>query len=205
MSHSLLIKRDAVAKPDGKPPWIARNERERQWMKRWVIAKLDATIAAKNRKFATAVRNFRRLPSETRHAIIKRQLAASRARLDADGGQKRRDFLINVAEHGNVDPLRTELRKIDPRYGRFVNLPPLKRGQHFKKRPPTDPMAPQYRLEEALFEKPLILKLWKKRYGKRNRRRGQITADDILAERWDLTTEEVLNGRLSRKRTARAR
>ena len=137
-----------MAKPDGLPPWIARNARERRWMERWVVAKLDAIIADADKEFGMpAFAALGRLSPETRRAFLTQHLADSRERLDADSGRHRRDLAIDAAAHGNIGPLRQEVAKVDPRYRRYVNLPRLKRGQHFKKRPPFD--ARQYWLEEA--------------------------------------------------------
>jgi hypothetical protein len=107
---------------------------------------------------------------------------------------------IDAAAHGDIGPLRQEVAKLDLRYRRYVNLPRLKRGQHFKKRPPFD--ARQYWLEEARKELPRVRAIWKKHYSKTYRPAGQIGAVDIVAARWGVAAGAL---RLSRKRTRRHR
>jgi hypothetical protein len=106
---------------------------------------------------------------------------------------------LQQAEQGNLEPLR----KQHPRLARFLNLPRLKRGEHFAKKPSTD--APHWRLKEALFELKRVRDLWKKHYdGKTNRPKGQLTAEEIVAERWGLDEDEVHKRRISRGRLKRA-
>ena len=108
---------------------------------------------------------------------------------------------LQEAEQGNLEPLRKQY----PRLARFINLPKLsKPGEHFKKKPSTNYLAPHCRLEEALFELPRVRAFWKKRYGKTNRPAGQLTAEEIVAERWNLNLAEVNRKRISRKRLKRA-
>jgi hypothetical protein len=166
-------------------------------MQHWVEAQLDAIWAATDEKFATTVREFCGLSPETRQAFLKRVLPNRTPRDVAH-----RTLLINAAERGDIKPLRKEVEKIDSRYGRFVNLPRLRRGRHFKKKPPpTDDLrTPHGRLQEARHEWLLVPAIWKEHYGQVRRRVGQLTAVEILAERWGLTDEEIRRNRLSRKR-----
>jgi hypothetical protein len=189
-----------VAPPDAKPPWRERDAREREQMQRWVEAKLDAIMAESDAAFLTAAAEFSRLSPRRRSAFLKK---AETFRNKTPRDVARRNALLDAAEHGDIAPLRQEVAKLDPRYGRFVNLPRLHRGQHFKNRPPPthDLTTPHGRLKEALHERPLIRAIWKQHYdGKVNRPKGQLTADEILAARWDLTPEEIRRGRLSRRR-----
>ena len=167
-------------------------------MQHWVEAKLDAIMAAKDEEFAAMVREFCGLSPETRQAFLKRVLPNRTPRDVAH-----RTWLIDAAEHGDIEPLRKEVEKIDSRYGRFVNVPRLRRGRHFKKKPPPadDLRTPHGRLQEARHEWPLVPAIWKEHYGKVRRPEGQLTAVEILAARWDLTVEEIRRGRLSRKQT----
>jgi hypothetical protein len=95
-----------VLKRDDKPPWLARNPRERKWMETWINEQLDAIIAVNEKEFNAGITSLLRLPSETQRAIIKQQVAAARAHLDANGGRARRDLAIEAAEEGDIEPLR---------------------------------------------------------------------------------------------------
>jgi hypothetical protein len=181
-------------------PWIARNSRDRERMRTLVNAKLDEAIAIEERKFAADIAKVGHLLSE----CLSRLDDDEKARRKAAGLVKTQEWKLELAlqqaEQGNIEPLR----KLNPRLTRFINLPRLKKpGEHFKKKPP-DHLAPHCRLEEALFELPRVRAFWKKHYGKTNRPKGQLTAEEIVAERWGLDVEEVHSRHISRERLKRA-
>jgi hypothetical protein len=96
---------------------------------------------------------------------------------------------LQAAEQGDIEPLR----RLHPHLAKFLHLPKLKHGTHFK-----DPA--KIRLRNARADVQRIREIWQRDYGKTNRPRGQLTAEEIVAERWNLTPEEVRRGRLSPNR-----
>jgi hypothetical protein len=169
-------------------------------MRTLVNAALDEAIAIEERKFAADI------------AIASHLLNERLGRLDDDEKARRKDrglakerkwqeewALQEAEQYGNLEPLRKQY----PRLARFISRPPLKPGKHFKKKPP-DHLTPHDRLKEAVFELPRVRAFWKKHYGKTNRPKGQLTAEEIVAERWDLDAEEVYRRCISRERLKRA-
>jgi hypothetical protein len=180
-------------------PWIARSPRDRERMRTLVNDKLDEAIAIEERKVAADIAKVGHLLSERR--LDNDEKARRKHRGLAKERKWREKWALQQAEQGNIEPLQKQY----PRLARFINLPKLnKPGEHFKKKPPTAPLAPHCRLEEALFELPLVRAFWKKHYGKTNRPKGQLTAEEIVAERWGLDEEEVYKRRISRERLKRA-
>jgi hypothetical protein len=182
-----------MTRSDGRPAWIAQGQA-------WVNAKLDKQEDAFHRKMANDAKSLLRLLDERSCRLDDHE----RERRKAAGLVKTQEWKLELArqqaEQGNLEPLR----KLYPRDARFINLPRLKKpGEHFKKKPP-DHLAPHCRLEEALFELPRVRAFWKKHYGKTNRPKGQLTAEEIVAERWDLDVEEVRRRHISRERLKRA-
>jgi hypothetical protein len=182
-------------------PWIARNSRDRERMRTLVNAKLDEAIAIEERKFAADIAKVGHLLSERLGRLDNDEKARRKHRGLAKERKWREERALQQAEQGNLEPLRKQY----PGLARFINLPKLsKPGEHFKKKPSTDHLAPRCRLEEALFELPRVRAFWKKHYGKTNTPKGQLTAEEIVAVRWDLNEEEVYKRRISRKRLKRA-
>jgi hypothetical protein len=180
-------------------PWIARNSRDRERMRTLVNAKLDEAIAIEERKVAADIAKVGHLLSERLGRLDNDEKARRKRRGLAKERKWREMWALQQAEQGNPEPLRKQY----PRLARFINPPRLKRGEHFKK-PPTDHLAPHCRLKEALFELPRVRAFWKKHYGKTNRPEGQLTAEEIVAERWGLDEDEIYRRRISRKRLKRA-
>ena len=135
---------------DGKPPWIARNKREREWMRRWVNTKLDEAIDIADKKFTDEVKQCAALLKNKGDDGFARIDLRRKNRILAKTRKWHEDLALEEAERGNIEPLR----KLFPRYARFINLPSLKRGQHFKKQIKHDPLTDQHRLEEAVAECP---------------------------------------------------
>jgi hypothetical protein len=181
-------------------PWIARNSRDRERMRTLVNAKLDEAIAIEERKVAADIAKAGHLLSERLGRLNDDEKARRKDRGLAKTREWQEELALQQAEQGNLEPLRKQY----PRLARFINLPTLsKPGEHFKKKPHTH-RAPHCRLEEALFELPRVRAFWKEHYGKTNRPKGQLTAEEIVAERWDLDAEEVYRRRISRERLKRA-
>jgi hypothetical protein len=182
-------------------PWIARNSRDRERMRTLVNAKLDEAIAIEERKVAADIAKAGHLLSKRLGRLDNDEKARRKHRGLAKERKWREKWALQQAEQGNLEPLRKQY----PRLARFINLPKLnKPGEHFKKKPPTDHLAPHCRLEEALFELPRVRAFWKKHYKKTNRPKGQLTAEAIVAERWNLDEQEIYKRRISRKRLKRA-
>jgi hypothetical protein len=188
-----------MAGSNNLPPWIAHNPRDRERMRTLVNAKLDEAIAIEDRKFAADIAKASHLLSERLGRLDDDEKARRKDRGLAKERKWQEEWALQQAEQRNLEPLRKQY----PRLARFINLPRLKPGEHFKKKPPTDHLTPHCRLKEALFELPRVRALWKKHYGKTNRPKGQLTAEEIVAERWDLDEEEVYRRRISRERLKR--
>jgi hypothetical protein len=181
-------------------PWIARNSRDRERMRTLVNAKLDEAIAIENREFAADIAAHIAKASQS-EPLGDDEKARRKDRGLAKTREWQEELALQEAEQGNLEPLRKQY----PGLAWFINLPRLsKPGKHFKKKPPTDRLTPHDRLKEALFELPRVRAFWKKHYGKTNRPQGQLTAEEIVAERWDLTEKEIYKQRISRKRLKRA-
>jgi hypothetical protein len=188
-----------VSEKPTRIPWLAHNPRDQERMRTLVNAKLDEAIAIENREFAADIAAHIAKASQS-EPLGDDEKARRKDRGLAKTREWQEELALQEAEQGNLEPLRKQY----PRLARFINRPPLKRGEHFKKKPPTDHLAPHCRLEEALFELPRVRAFWKKHYGKTNRPKGQLTAEEIVAERWDLDEEEVYKRRISRERLKRA-
>jgi hypothetical protein len=97
------------------------------------------------------------------------------------------ELAVQAAEERDLEPLRRQF----PKHARYINLPKLKRGNHFK-----DPT--EVWLQRALEDVPRIRSIWKEHYGKTNRPQGELTAEEIAARRWNLTQDEIRKRRISR-------
>jgi hypothetical protein len=155
-----------------KPPCLAHNQVEREQMRDWVIAKLDAAIEEES-----DARNRLLLDPNVQacmHKIIDKQLAELRSE----------EHALAEAHRGNMEPLR----KLRPQYEPFLRPKKLKRGEHFEKASKL-----QLLVKLARADVRRIKELWKAEYkGKRNRLEGQITAVEIAAERWGISVNAIL-------------
>jgi hypothetical protein len=184
-----------VSEKPTRIPWLAHNPRVRERMRTFVNAELDEAIAIENRKFAARIAAHIAKASQS-EPLGDDEKARRKDRGLAKTREWQEELALQQAEQGNLEPLRKQY----PRLARFINLPKLSGpGKHFKKKPPTH-RAPHCRLEEALFELPRVRAFWKKHYGKTNRPKGQLTAEEIVAERWGLAEKEIYKQRISRKR-----
>lgn len=95
---------------------------------------------------------------------------------------------LDAAERGDIEPLRSRLKAINPRIAKFVNLPRRNRGKRW----------PKVRLDTnkrlAVVEDiRRIRALWILHYGKKNRRADDgPSAEAIAAKRWGVKEDDVL-------------
>jgi hypothetical protein len=99
---------------------------------------------------------------------------------------------LEFAEQGDIEPLR----ELNPHLARFLHLPKLKRGEHF-----IDPA--RIRLKRARDDVRRIRAIWREHYGKTNRPIGELTAEEIAADRWSLSCWRLTPDEVSRCRLAR--
>jgi hypothetical protein len=91
-------------------------------------------------------------------------------------------FELYKAEHGDLGPLKKKY----PHLARYLRLPKRARGKRFQQLPRVEAL---YAASDVIE----IRALWQKAYGKRNRsmHKGEITAEEIAARRWDVDEDEV--------------
>jgi hypothetical protein len=92
-------------------------------------------------------------------------------------------FAIAEAEHGNIKPLRRAYPQLAP----FLHLPKRERGKRFPK--------VNYKVRHAKYEVSLIRGLWRRHFGRVNRRRGELSAAEIAAERCGVDVGAVISHR----------
>jgi hypothetical protein len=165
-----------------RPPWVTDNPVKQRWMTVWVLHKLDeADMETYRRNHARPfVRPFK----------AKSRLGSARK---IELGY---DIELGYAERGNLEPLREKAIELfgTPLVARFINLPKLSgRGRHWRPRPEKKISHAHW----AALDVRRIRALWVKHHGKKNRIGQQPTAEQIAAERWDLTVEQI--HRASRK------
>jgi hypothetical protein len=180
-----------MTRSDGRPAWIAEGQA-------WVNAKLDERIDAFNRKLANDAIALAAHTGDTKAS--KRLSPLSFGGFIAKELKWQLELALRQAMQGNIEPLRREMQKEDPRLAQFINLPRLKgRGRHFEK----PPHPARDRLENALEELRDARFFLQSFYKKTGRPRGQLTAKQILAERWDLTENEIRKRCISHSRLKR--
>jgi hypothetical protein len=183
-----------MTRSDGRPAWLAQ-------VQAWVNAKLDEQDAAFHRKLVNGAKNYTLVLNERASRLDDDEKARRKHRGLAKTQKWLKELALQQAEQGNIEPLQKQVQKQDARLARFVNLPQLKRGEHFEK-----PPHPAYdRLEQALAELPSVRFLLKFCYEKTSCPKGQLTAEQILADRWDLDETEMRKRRISRARLKRER
>jgi hypothetical protein len=177
-----------VTSGNDRPAWIAQGQA-------WVSAKLDKQIDAFNRKLANEGKRrlswderFNRLDDDEKGRRKDRGLAKTQ--------EWKLELALRQAEQGNLEPLRKQY----PRLARFINLPKLEgKGKHFEK----PPHPARDRLENALAELRDARVFLRSYYKKTGRPKGKLTAEQILAERWNLTDYEIRKRLISRARLKR--
>jgi hypothetical protein len=197
------------------PPWTGNDAA----LKAWTIAALDKDFREFVEEAAALSAILKRepavrIPPETEKYLRRvglpttpRSKAESRKRgltIGKRDATKYREWLEQrAAEEGDIKTLRA----LHPNHAAFIN--PIKPK---RKRPFGDHdwqgLSPEDCLTEALHEKTLIHDIWKTTFRKTNRPSGTLTAEEIVAERWRLTVEDVRKRRISlatRERLAKQR
>jgi hypothetical protein len=167
------------APADDKPPPLARNERDRQWMERWLNAKLDQILYAFNRPWLDAIAGFSKAmkddPDFQRRTSD--QLAEFRAQRNSGGA------VIEAAQRGDLAPARKkypELAAAD-----MLKLPARPgRGKRFPKVKDREPD-----LTEAVWDAAKIRRIWKRHYPRRPR--GYDSPEAMAARRNGVDEERV--------------
>ena len=163
---------------DRPPNFLTGSEDERCWMYEWVSSRLHDEAEIYEWRGTHLEGLFDEEQEETYDGV--------RAYFDDDAA-------LRAAERGDVEPLRMR----HPKIARFINLPPLERGKKWravkKRRWPYPPRDRTDRVDLAAAEVAIVRAIWKKHYGRTNQPRGgQLTPADIVALRWDVAPEEVL-------------
>jgi hypothetical protein len=147
-----------------RPPWRNESESGKRWMRAWVNQELNLETIRYN---------------------------SSRSRAEVEQARAEFDAWINTplameissAEDGDIEPLRRAL----PHLARFLHLPKQPNGV---RRPMDDEYGDRVRV--AVNDVTRIRALWQRRHHKKNRPKGQVTAEEIAAERWRVNVEDVL-------------
>jgi hypothetical protein len=169
-------------KEDAKPPRIASNPAEREWMRDWVIAKLDAEDHEAS-GFDEAMKPL--LSGDPNVLACLRALVAKQL-----GEIRTPEFAIAQAKRGNIEPARhlLEKKQLAP-LAQLLQPPKFKRGKYLRK------AYKQSLIEGALADLPRIRAIWKAAYnGKCTRPEGQITAVEIAAKRWGVSANALRKG-----------
>jgi hypothetical protein len=87
---------------------------------------------------------------------------------------------LKEAERGNIKPLRDAYPHLTP----FLHPPKRRRGQRLPKAKPKG-------LEAAVADVSRIRDLWRQHFGRVKRRQGELSAEEIAAERNKLDVEKV--------------
>ena len=144
------------------PPWPARCEADNRSMQRYLDIKLQEIEGAE----FTARWHDAHVPYTE---------------------PERLDYAIECAEAGDVRELRAELvRRIgDPRIGRFVNLPKLRKGERWSR-------TSDSWIAKAAAAVPVIHKLLNEYTGKKSRRKSDgWTAKQFAAEIYDVHVDQI--------------
>lgn len=155
------------------PPWPARDEADNWLMLHWLENKI------------------RELANEEEYAAY-----CQPPIVDA---RERMDFAVDLAERGDIGPLREELAKLagDLRAAQFVNLPVLARGQRWR----TDGRGSDS-IAWAAEDVDRIRALWRQHYKKKKRRSTDgWSAEAFAAKMWQISEDSIIRHRKKRKRT----
>jgi hypothetical protein len=116
------------------------------------------------------------------------QLDVEKMRKDLSGenalaGDSYMDWLIDQAEHGDIEPLRRHFPRLAP----YLHLPKRKRGQRFLR----DQSNP---VRGAVNDVTRIRAIWKKHFGRKTRPKTDlVSAEQIAADRWEVDVDTVIN------------
>lgn len=175
-----------------KPPWIARNERERQDMIGWMNEKLDQGCGWPG----LSPEHAARLSPDGFADGLERYHQWRR-----EGGPE-----LDAAQRGDIGPARETVRKTYPLLADLLQPPKLKRGEKYLPYTIGEGVIhrPDVRFGELLREvehRKLIAaavadvkrikRIWQDRYGRTYRRQDQVSAIEIAAERHGVTVDEA--------------
>jgi hypothetical protein len=163
---------------DKPPKFRTANDDEKRWMHEWVFSRLDDEAGLYEWRGTHLDELFWESLANS-YDQIRFNLSEPAA--------------VEAAEQGDIEPLRGMF----PQHARFINLPKLRRGRTWKKKKPKYPFPPRDRrdrLELAVAEERSVRAIWKEHYGRTNQslKDGQLTPGEIVAERWGLNPEEVI-------------
>jgi hypothetical protein len=180
--------------PDGRgqPLWIAQTQA-------WICRELDKREDAAFRKLVNEAKTYTHVLNERLSHLDNDEKARRKKRGLAKTQQWLEEVALRQAEQGNFE----SLRKLYPKLARFINKPKLGRGERLEK-----PSHPAHdRLEQAIAELPRARELLKTFYKwkRAHHLKGQLTAEQVLATRWDLDAQEIRKRRISRARLKRER
>jgi hypothetical protein len=165
---------------DDKPPFFAKDEKERRWMYDWVCSRLDDD-AAENFWRGTHLDGL--LEEEAREVYERIARWGSRA------------AALRAAHGGDIEPLKARF----PDIAEFISRLPMPHGKHRTKPaarrwpyPPSPEPAEgrRDRIELAVAELAIVRAIWRTYYHRQNRPE-QMKAEEIVAERWGVELEEV--------------
>lgn len=149
-----------------RPQWHARSEQ----MSAWVNQELD-------RIPPEYLEDFRSLTDE--------DVARAYDLLNTWKEETLHDETEAAEKNGDIEPLRRKL----PHLAKFLQLPKqlpgVRRTRLEKLRRDTAVMG-------AINDAKRIRALWKLHYNKKNRRVGDVTAEEIAAARWGIDVEDVI-------------
>jgi hypothetical protein len=177
-----------MTRSDDRPAWTAQ-------VQAWVNAALDEEDARFHRKLANDGRLSLLAWSESLSRLDDNEKARRKDRGLVKTQEWKLELALQQAEQGNIEPLQ----KQNPRLARFINLPELGQGKHFEKKP----HPARDRLDQAVAELPRVRDLLNWFHENKTGYPRQLTAEQILAERWDLDEKEIRKRRISRARLKR--
>jgi hypothetical protein len=191
---------------DKPPEFITRNDVEKRWMFEWTCSRLDDWEEEYEWRGTYLDQLFEDQLNEAYDRMHDRVSAAIRSANEGDI-EPLRELVQQL-----LSPLPQVGIERSKAITRFVNLPKLPRGKKWTKpaKRPTPFMPPREgveqteaeaeaqaykdRIELAAAEAPIVRYIWKEHYDKTNQpaEAGQLTPADIVAERWGVKPEEVL-------------
>jgi hypothetical protein len=185
-----------MSRDDAKPPRIARDEHDREWMETWLNTELNKILDIADKKLADAVKqivadlprtkrpddviSFRHEPALGAHPRKLMWIAKSPA------WQRSEDWAIEAAKRGDIGPLRArypELAQAD-----MLKLPAQPgRGRRFTK--DNSLTSFEHDLTEAVWDADQMRTIWKQEY--ESRPKGYNPPEQMAARRNGVQEEHV--------------
>ena len=181
---------------DDTPPIVAKDERDKARMRSWINDQLNA------RWEEAEFFDIDKIPPADRKNIPEWMRQVSRPKRAERPGEKKRRALTEF-RRGNVEPLRDFVREFDPELVEAINLPKMPgKGRHRERGLDRRLVDLHHRLWAAISDARRIRDIRQKLLdGKRNGPIGGMTVEEIAAERWGVTEDEVVNRRPSREKS----